>query len=839
MPFRLLPAVLLLCVVLGRAASLPPEAYPGLRSSDGSLVPAITAHLGREVRIIERRLDPDLLQRRANFGYTEEEIQTYFSRPVTMVLDETGLDRSFLKPPPPPGVHPRVLFNPEDLPGLRARLADTQAGRAAMSGIRSHLLATMTGPQARFRDQYEALVSGELPPSIDVNVSFSLMYEAFRCLIEEDQEGGRRIAAAITTFSRQTSAELAAARANPRNAGSLDDARIISQGPSREFTLGLCYDFAHGFMNETQREEVRAVLVDVTSGMTGIGAETLHALHAGASNWVSWGARFLFAICAIEGEPGYDPAAFQRFANAQINFINTLYASGESFEGWGKNFMFLEHLVILAKRGEHLNILGHTHLRAAFNQYFVAALNPWGDGFTFYDSMARSGGKIPRNADVLAYRTLFPDDPAGRFLYRHQISGDYANVGARALNTRHPFSTMDALVCAIFAADLDPVGRDEEFARVTRDRPLTYFGEDTGNLVTRTAWAPDAVYLGYLNRSVPGGHQYADRGHFNLYSHGRFWSIYQVSRQVREQYGPIMRSVLMVDGEGPSVAEGRCIGFLDTPLATLVASDFSQAWNFQTRAHVPPPPGVELGPKLLPYNHFRLRPSPIPWMNMPIGQLPDWYTSAKPSGPGFGNNSRADWYRRHEVRKAFRSIALVRGSRPYALVVDDLQLDERSRRFVWGMTLAPDVEWLGARVLSAEPGLASADVLLRESDKPDLRNAIPSEKNRRLLVRVLSASHLAGPPTSLEKVSVRNSPQPDLVLNRLHLASESADPSFKILLFPHVEGDPLPQTSWNAARATVTVRWPDQTDHLSFVAGPDGRTRVQIRREGGETVRFL
>jgi hypothetical protein len=174
------------------------------------------------------------------------------------------------------------------------------------------------------------------------------------------------VAAAIAAFAEITLREIAANRANPRNANSLDDARIITQGPSREFTLGLCYDFAHNFMDTARRDKVRQALVETTAGMTGIGCETLGTLHTGTSNWISWGARALFAICAIEGEPGYDVATFRRFADAQINFINALHSTGEAFEGWGKNFLFLEHLVILAKRGEHLNILGHTGIRAAY-----------------------------------------------------------------------------------------------------------------------------------------------------------------------------------------------------------------------------------------------------------------------------------------------------------------------------------------------------------------------------------------------------------------------------------------------------------------------------------------
>jgi len=824
--------VIALCASL-HAANLPTDVYPSLRGPDGKLLPSVAGYLGRDVRIVERKLDPDLLKRRDNFGYSEEEIQKYFSAPIRMVLDETGLDRSFITPVPPPGVHPRVIFNAGDLPGIRKRLETTEAGRSAITGIREHMLKMITGPNAQFADQFQSLVAGKLPESLDNNVVYCLMYEAFRCLVDKDEAAGRKVAAAIATFSELTRKEIEANRANPRNAQSINDARIITQGPSREFTLGLSYDFAYNFMTKAQRDKTRKALVDTTAGMTGIGCETLGTLHTGTSNWISWGARALFAICAIEGEPGYDPATFRRFADAQINFINSIYPTGEAFEGWGKNFMFLEHLVILAKRGEKLNILGHSAIRAAYNDYFVASMTPWGDSFTFCDSMARSGGKIARNADVLMYRSLFPNDRAGHFVYRNQLGGDYGNVGARTINTRHPFSTMDALCCAIFANDISPMNRDEEFAAVTDDRPLTYFSEDTCNLITRSAWEPDALYLGYLNRAIPGGHQYADRSHFNLYGNGRFWSIYQGSRQIKEQYGPIMRSVVMADGEGPSTAEARCVAVTDAPMATFIVTDLSNPWNFQTTGFTRPPAGTSTMQKELSYNQFRLRRSPLPWMDLPIGGLPDWYSSEKPDA-----RNKADWYRRHDVRKAFRTIGLVRGKHPYTLMIDDMQIDDKRRNYVWGMTMPPDVSLGAARVTSSLPDAAEADVILTENEQPDLKDARPSAKRRHLLVRVLDAAHLGETPAVVERVAVPNPPQPDVSLNRLHLTSEAVSPGFKLLLFPHLDGQALPVTTWNENRDQVSVSWPGQTDIIRFTTGADGRTRVEMSREGGEAVKI-
>lgn len=819
-------------------AGFPSDIYPGLRDSAGELIPSAAASLGRDFRITNLAVEPGLLERRGNFGYKEDQISKYFSEPVRMVLDETGMNKDFIKPVPPPGVHPRVIFNPEDVPLIRERLAKTKAGQAADTAIRAVIAKNLTGPTALFAADYNTLSEGRIVEKLDANVPYTILYEAFRCLLDDDKEGGRKVAAAITTLSQIAQKSMDENLANPRNVASRNDARIISQGPTREFTLGLDYDFAYNFMTKEQRDTVRKVLVNATAGMTGIGCETLRSLHTGTSNWISWGCRALFAICAIEGEPGYDKSTYDRFANAQTNFIASIYPTGEAFEGWGKNFMFLEHMVIIAKRDRNLNTLGHASVRSAYHNYFIASMSPWGGSFTFCDSLARSGCKIARNADVLMYHTLFPKDVAGNFIYRNQISGDYANVGSKSVNTHHPFSTMDALCCAIFASDVDPVTEQEEYALVIKNRPLSYFSDDTCNMMTRSAWDKNALYLSYLNRAIPGGHQYCDRSHFSLYGQGRFWSIYQGSRQIKEQYMPTTRSVLMADGQGPSTAEAKCVSFTDMPLATFEATDLSNPWNYQTGGLVKAPAGTTMTGKNACYNDFRLKPSPLPWMNLPIGELPDWYSSDKPgsANTGSGETNKGDWYQRLSVKKAFRTVGLVRGLHPYSLIIDDLQLDDQPHRYVWGMTLPLDVVLGSSKVGSSAPDASEADVVLDETDKPDLTQFLPSDKPRHLLVRVLSASQLPVNAAVVEKMNVPNPPQRDMVVNRLHLTSECVSPSFKLLLFPFKEGEPLPKTTWNKARSEVTVSWADQTDTATFVPGKDGRTRFKMTRNKAELV---
>ena len=879
-------AALLLASPLLHSTELPADTYPGLRNQDGALISSVAAYLGKEVGFYDEPVQNELIKRRNNFGYSAEEIQKYFSLPLHMPLDETALDRSYLKPAPAPGIHPRVIFNPEDVPLIKERLEKTKAGQAVKSAIWDHLNQMFTGPTAKYGKEYAALAAGdqkfidtytlpynelikkypqdifpaadpktnpkgEKPLPMDRSLGFITMYEAFRCLIDNEQTGGKKVAAAITTLSKiadiQLSENIASEKAryekalsnyqnalkNPSKDGKLPqepvdsthDWRTMGQGPSFEGEIGLQYDFAYNFMTLEQRDTVRKFLVHDTAEMKNQGGETLRALHCGPSNWISWSCRSLFPICAIEGEPGFDQAMENQAMNAQLNFIHSMFSSGEAFEGWGKDFIFFEHLVIMAKRGR--NILGSTSIRSAFNTYFIASMNPWGNGFTFCDSLAGSGGKVARNADVLMYHTLFPKDIAGDFIYRNQIEENYDFVGIKNLNTHHPFATMDSLCCAIFPSDMMPTTWDEEYKQVTQDRPLTYFSEDTGNTITRSAWSKDALYINYMTRCIPGGHQYCDRSHFSLYGLGRFWSIYHFMRQIHDQYMPSNRSVMLADGQGPSVMEAKCLSFTDAPLATFTTTDLIRTWNYQTEGLVKAPTGVEKTQNLFSYNDFRLHPSPVAWMNYPIGHLPNWYTSEKPQP-----NDDLAWYKAHDVKKAFRTAGIVRGTHPYALIVDDLQLDDKTHAYDWGMILADDLTLGSCKTTDVTAGKAQADIVLDENLKPEKGSTNAPVNDRHLLVRVLSASSLTEPAASVGVMSVPNPPQRDMQINKLHITSQSVSPEFKIMLFPFRKGDALPTTTWNESHSVATISWPDQTDTISFTPDPDGHTRVKIDRDG-------
>lgn len=64
-------------------------------------------------------------------------------------------------------------------------------------------------------------------------------------------------------------------------------------------------------------------------------------------------------------------------------------------------------------------------------------------------------------------------------------------------------------------------------------------------------------------------------------------------------------------------------------------TDLRATWEYLSLYVYPKAPKNEAVTHL-PFtpNHFRLTPSPLPWMDLPYGQQPDWLTSRKPDSEG-------------------------------------------------------------------------------------------------------------------------------------------------------------------------------------------------------------
>ena len=789
------------------------------------LLGTLAALLGAaDVTEVTVALDPAVVARNQGYGYTPADLQRWFNRPHTLTYDTTGVDRARIGTLPAAGVHPRILFSAEDLPAIRQRLQGTP-GKLIDAAIRKVLADTLTGPTAKFGAAYRALAAGDRSVKAhgdQATLGYAVLYEAFRCLLDDDRAGGATVAAAITTLAAIDQQVLRETREKIRakNPEAVDDFERVGKEATHEGTLGLAYDLAHGWMTPAQRDAVRAVIIEVIDGKRFVGVDTLRTQSTCSSNHIPWVARMIHLAAAVEGEPGAPADAYRRCADAMRWFYGVgIYRDGDAFEGWGKNFLFAEHAWIMARHGDDAFAL--VNVRNAFRNYFIEALHPWGGAWTFYDSNGGTGNKLYRNGDVLVYKALFPRDPAIDVVYRNHIDPDYKEFAA-PVNVRHYFLATEALVMALFPESYDAaVPREQALKNLTADRPLASWSEDTGNLIARSAWSPDALYLHYLNRSNIGGHLYSDRGHFSVYSQGRTWGIYRPMRQERQAYEPRNRTGILIDGEGVSVVPGKCVAQAATADAALVATDLKPAWDYVSNYIFPNKERKNAIRLPFTANEFRLRRSPFPWMDLPLDEMPHWETSRAPE-PIPANPSPFTLWRQRPVPTAFafRTAGLVRGPHPYVMVLDDLRRDHTDHRYAWGMTLADDVTLAEATVL---PDGQGAEARLGERSPA-------GGKARGLTVRLLGVPGLAAPVIAPETSA--NPPMKDVVIPKLVFTATTPEFRSTALLYDQRPGEAGPTTAWNGDRSVLTITWPDQVDELRFRTGTDQRRRVSIVRAG-------
>ena len=168
----------------------------------------------------------------------------------------------------------------------------------------------------------------------------------------------------------------------------------------------------------------------------------------------------------------------------------------------------------------------------------------------------------------------------------------------------------------------------------------------------------------------------------------------------------------------------------------------------------------------------------------------------------------------------------MRGVRPYAVVVDDIQLDAEVHDFSWNLTIADDVVLGKARRVGGDDW-PMAELVLEEKSPP------PDGRERRLLVRFLEARGVLEEPATIETVTL-----PDgwhgkpMSFPKLVVRSKAVAPNFKAVLVPLSDGQPPPKTIWNDDHTVLTVAWPDQADTIAFSPHRDGRTRLAVARDG-------
>lgn len=670
----------------------------------------------------------------------------------------------------------------------------------------------------------------------------AMSLEAFECLVDEGQPGiatrAQNLAAAMNTWA----VYVLALPDFPHPGGAWGSVNFNNQHQIGGHLSALTYDMVFNAMSPTQRTNVRNVLAKLMSAYraseyTGVGC----APEAVATNWVAINSFKLITACALEGEivsadHGFSSADlagwFARAMGAHHSFITYgWFASGAGLEGQGKNYLFGAHMIPYARRG--YDFFSHPHTRAYGRSWMPAVTQPFGYSFTAYDLLGGSGsdpekGRLFLNSlDYIGMKWMYPGDDAVDFSWRNFVLTEYKDSGGNPqtfLDLREAKFTLRSvyqnqlLPAAIFAADISSTSTWQ--AQNATARPsLDYLDAEGGTLVSRSGHDADAAALLFHVRQDFGGHTLADRNTFTLSALGRLFVNYNSGGTNSGLQAARFHSIVEVDGlsmattpkEGvkcriPAKLAAWSPGGGDATFATGDATyAYSNDWDWIAYTVSP---SLRSGFTFDNNNHntFRRSGNKIPeaFGNTPFVSFPHWVNP----GQFEGIQSRPF----NPMRQVYRTIGLVRGEKPYVLVIDDVRKDDATRTYKWFASIPEDLTIVTGSSLPAGADPLT-DVVLQEPT---------ATGNRRLLVRILNANGtpvLGSAPsvlgTSLAYTETINSPTTTEDWKRLVIErSGTVAPDFRVLLFPFRSGDALPVTGFSGNSLTVTLG--SQSDVFAF-----------------------
>ncbi len=736
---------------------------------------------------------------------------------ITYTLEETGPRQPAFNfsgvrrfsPAPPFGVHPRIYFGPEDLPEIRARLRTSAPGIEAMKQIAAYTKILEVGNAGYDRNAayakdssgtarisntglfdrkagYDALALGNATianayDGTGRGVLGGLMsVEAFECLINSDIDPVGT-SARLTKLARAMEVWAASKLPDP----ALNHANRHLLGGA---AFSIAYDLAYNAMTPAQRDTIRQAVAKIApkaGEIWGVGI-TPAAL---TSNWAALNAYQVPMLLAIEGEPGFVEDRVHEFAEVYYNFLTYGYhPSGAIYEGEGKGWVFATEIIPLAKRG--YNFFGHPHMRAFAKNRLPSMLQPYGYAFSLCDTLGGSGtdpifgrAKV-QYEDAAGLRYVYPDMPEIDFVWRNMIekNGAYDFIPC---SPRGGYGT-NLIQTAVFAMPFSSLPWAQQSAQVQKP---SFIAADRGLVDMRSAVDnPNAMQLQFFCRQNMGGHTYADRNSFALSALGRLW-VRMVSSGNSVFLGESrLMSMPLVNGLGVKTnsKEGqkarqpqRLAAVVDNPLATFATGDATYAysweydWSATQNATSAETATVPSGWSRVTetYNSFLRDPIADPHYDIPFYKYPAWNAVGKVE---FVLKKAYN-----PLRQAYRTAGVVRnGSTPYALLLDDIQRNTSSANYTWLAQIPDDLS-----IASATASNGQRDIILA-----------PTTGTGRLLVRFLRENATTQLP-AVTDFSTVTSGNVTYSFKRLVVNTNSVNPGWIVMLYPHNAGDALPVTT--------------------------------------------
>ncbi len=746
---------------------------------------------------------------------------------------------------PAPGQHPRMLHSPSDRKMLLDIYQGTEQGQLLwkmLEGYTNKLKGKIEnrneypkhpngkplaayqrgGWDKQIHNRYKEIIGGKYEDKrLNMNDEmFSIMVlEAFRCWVMNDRDAAKEYLKATEVIVDQL-------------------LKHIKEGDHCSFisahNMGFIYDYGHPFMSKTLRNKVRTLIARVSVNAAHYG--TFVDAVATTSNWVTLDSFQAFTLAAIEGEEGFNKDYFKGFKRAYHNFITYgFYASGCGYEGLGKNYQFNATMVLLAKRG--MNLIGHPHVHAYAKNFLPAISLPHGNGFVATDDWGGTGlDEIKGDyrfsvIDVIGLKWMYPTDPGVDYVWRSYFGENYE----RYTDVRSAGYYNTALFMIGFPSQPLEKAPSVQEAGIK----LNHFFPERGYQISRSDLTKDSLFLTHHCRQDNGGHTSADRNHFVFASHERLWGR-SLTVAGGSKFGKVNESrffsTVLIDNKGQCgmatgcfPVPGKVTSQHDSKLFSSMTGDASYAysweWHWRKGEVGKESPMLKKGwEKVLETpNDFQYQPiKGRPHMNQAFYEKPHWLS------PGKIQHYVKRPY--NTVQKAKRITAMVRGKSPYVLIADDIQKDELTHEYKWIMQAASDLEIVKYHFTKDSDihdiYLCGSEVKRNEADK-----RVPKKGDPVLLVRVLqneTENHWDTPIGRLEQY-MDNIRRPQKAGKRLVITSTSVAPKFKVMLYPHLHGDPIPETKWAQNGEQLGIKIGAQVDTVSFFTG-DTKDQLQIIR---------
>ena len=762
------------------------------------------------------------------------------------------------------GVYPRIFTSPDEFSLIQNRLANTKLGNQLLTLAKKEL-GKLKDVNTVFGRAYQQFL---LTDSVSLDFNFPLAdfanHLAIQGLLSQIQSDNNLLAETGKVSGNFLKAWIRLIDATAHIPGK---EMMVKEQVYSGAKMAKLFDFTSAGMPDAVKKVYFSFMLRETTGKYGDGMQL--PPHWRRWNHIASSLAYPLSAISIENEKGFDARIYERGVELLNDYLTyTFSPEGMSTEGLTYTFgPFSDDLLLMtavAKRGKS-EVWGNPHFRK-IPDWLIHSLSPNYKALWSSHGDTGSVSEIPWTM-MMILKYFFPEDAKIDYVFANSLP--------------EKIEKLPDVSAFVFVSD--PQKNKYDYNGIPPvSMPLTFFSAQRGSFISRNQWTKNSIQFQLDARQdmLFQSHDHSDRGNFELASHGRLWVV-DGWRSTESKY----HSVITIDGRGQGyfATPASWLNFVDNGIATFGVIDQKYAYDWLwlkspvadllngKKVAVQWQNGVYADASKTLAKYY---PGIIPKRD-PLKKVADYFSGNIATNPLIWNEDT--WPMRmpnYTLQHAFRTAGLVKGRHDYILIVDDIKRDSEERLYEWLMPMPLDVELvsikqlvdvkqesgalnIGFNTLSNKGIQGEYDILL--GDKSMKRNMqdvdtdpgetykagrfSPQKGDPQLLVRVLNRT--AAPRPNLEPnprleviEKLKNEDMHQFYLRtmdigkRLVVPSRSADPDFKVLLFPHAFGDELPQTKWNNDRTILNISFKDQNDIFYFSKSAEGRTKIKMVRDG-------